>query len=122
MKYPITLSDSTIYFEKHFLMIEESPTAYVSAFREAQFESIQKRRKEKFAFGVIFVAALLAWLMSFMHLIFLLSVIGVVWGLNHWRGKHETTLLERTFQLAIMGKDNSFQEYMWRHRDRRPVT
>ena len=119
MKYPVTLSDSTDYYEKHFLLIEETPDAYVSAFREVQFESIQKRRKEKIAFTVLILAVLAAWLFGFLHLIFLLAITGGVLSVNYWRGQHETVLLNRTFQLALQGKDQQFQTYMWQHRDHR---
>ena len=120
MKYPLTLSDSTDYYEKHFLMIEETPDAYVSAFREVQFESIHKRRKEKLAFVGLFLGALFAWLFGVLHLIFLLAITGAVLSINYWRGQHETMLLNRTFQLALQGKDTHFQRYMWQHRDRQP--
>lgn len=117
MKYPITLRDSTPYFEKYFLLCEESPEAYVSAFREAQIESRIKRRNGTSALVIITLGALTAWIFGFLHMIVMLGVIAASWGLLNWLNRHENALLDRTFRLALRGKNDRFQEYMWRYRD-----
>ena len=68
----------------------------------------------------LFLAVLGAWLFGWLHLIFLLAITAGVLSLNYWRGQHESVLLNRTFQLALQGKDKQFQAYMWQHRDRQP--
>ena len=118
MKYPITLSDSTPYYEKHFMLVEDTPHAYVSAFREAQYEARSKRRHAAVAFWVITLAATVAWLLGYVPFLVTLFVSVGAWALASWRNRHEAKLLARTFELALKGKEREFHEYMWRHLDR----
>lgn len=118
MKYPISLSESTPYFEKYFLLCEETPEAYASAFREAQIESRIKRRNGTSALSIIGFGALVAWIFGFLHMIVMIGVIAASWALLNWLHRHENALLDRTFRLALRGKNDHFQEYMWRYRDR----
>ncbi len=116
---PIRLTDSTPYFEKHFMLIEESPNAYVSAFREAQFEALEKRRQGKLVFWAVVAATGLAWLAGMIPFALTLICSVAAWALVSWRNRYETRLLVRTFELALEGKDRAFHEHMWRHLDRR---
>lgn len=119
MNGPIRLTDSTPYYEKHFMLIEETPNAYVSAFREAQFEAQEKRRHATMVFWAVVVLSGLTWLSGIVSfLVALLAVLGA-WALVSWRNRHEARLLVRTFELALKGKDQAFREHMWRHLDRR---
>jgi hypothetical protein len=119
MKYPITLKDSTTYYEKHFMLCDDTPHAYVSAFREAQYEAQRKRRVGTLVFWVITLGAVSAWLTG--HLPVLLAAMTVVfaWALVNWRNRYETRMLAKTFEMALRGKEREFHEYMWRHLDRR---
>ncbi len=119
MKYPITLSESTPYYEKHFVLIDETPHAYVSAFREAQFEAQRKRRQGKMMFWAAALVITMAWLLGLVPLLVVPLVLVIVWAIVSWRNRHETKLLARTFELALKGKEREFHEYMWRHLDRR---
>ncbi len=118
MKYPITLSDSTPYYEKHFMLIDETPHAYVSAFREAQFEAQRKRRQGSLVFWAIVLMTTIAWLLGHVSLFVVLLAVVFTWALVSWRNRHEARLLARTFELALKGKEREFHEYMWRHLDR----
>ena len=119
MKYPIKLSDSTPYYEKHFMLIDETPHAYVSAFREAQYEARRKRQHGLLVFWATTLLMTVCWLLGYVpFLLVLLAVVGV-WALVSWRSRHEAKLLARTFELALEGKEREFHEYMWRHLDRR---
>jgi hypothetical protein len=119
MKHPIRLSDSTPYYEKHFLLTEETPHAYVSAFREAQYEALEKRRQGRLVFWAMVLLSFLAWLANMVPLLLSIVVIASVWMLVSWRNRHETRLLARTFEIALEGKGPEFHEQMWRHLDRR---
>lgn len=119
MKQSITLSDSTPYYEKYFLLIDETPHAYVSAFREAQYEALRKRRQSRLAFWGITLLCTGLWLLGFMPFLLLLLIIAGCWALVGWRNRHEAMLLARTFELALEGKEREFHEFMWRHLDRR---
>jgi len=116
---PIRLTDSTPYFEKHFMLIEETPNAYVSAFREAQFEALDKRRRGTLVFWAVVAASGLAWLAGIIPFVLGLLCMVATWALVSWRNRYETRLLVRTFELALEGKDHAFHEHMWRHLDRR---
>lgn len=118
MKFPIPLRDSTPYFEKYFLLCEQRPDTYVSAYREACFESRFKQRREVAMAVVVTLLAPLAWLLGYVHLLFVFGAWGVAWGVTVWRIRHEKLLLDRTFQLALKGKDRLFQDQMWRYRER----
>jgi hypothetical protein len=119
MKYPITLSDSTPYYEKHFLFLDESPHAYVSAFREAQYEALRKRRQARLVFWAATLLSTVAWLLGLLPFLVVLLIVAGSWALVSWRNRHEAMLLARTFELALEGKEREFHEYMWRHLDRR---
>lgn len=119
MKYPITLSESTPYYEKHFMLIDETPHAYVSAFREAQFEAQAKRRQGTLVFWGMTLLSTVAWLAGYIPLFLVLLIVAFGWALVSWRKRHEAKLLARTFELALKGKEREFHEYMWRHLDRR---
>ncbi len=119
MKYPITLRDSTPYYEKHFMLIDDTPHAYVSAFREAQYEAISKRRQGILAFWAVTLLSTVAWLTGHVPLLLVIFLVAFVWALVSWRNRHEARLLARTFELALEGKEREFHEYMWRHLDRR---
>lgn len=118
---PIRLTDSTPYFEKHFMLIEETPNAYVSAFREAQFEALEKRRQGTMVFWAVIAFSGLAWLAGILPLVLALICCVAVWALVSWRNRYEARLLIRTFELALEGKDRAFHEHMWRHLDRRLI-
>jgi hypothetical protein len=119
MKYPITLSDSTPYYEKHFLLCEDKPSSYVAAFREAQYEALQKRRTAFAVFWVLALGSLLAWVLGYLNIVMVPLIWACAWALVSWRNRHEAMLLARTFELALRGKERSFRDYMWRHLDRR---
>ena len=119
MKYPITLSESTPYYEKHFMLIDETPHAYVSAFREAQFEAQRKRRHGTMVFWAVALLCTIAWLLAIIPFFVALIVLAFTWALVSWRNRHEAKLLARTFELALEDKEREFHEYMWRHLDRR---
>jgi len=119
MKDPITLSESTPYYEKHFMLIDETPHAYVSAFREAQYEAQRKRRQGSLVFWAVTLLSTVAWLLGYMPLLLMLLLVVFAWVLVSWRNRHEARLLARTFELALKGKEREFHEYMWRHLDRR---
>lgn len=118
MKYPISLRDSTPYYEKHFLLCDDSPNAYVAAYREAQLESRAHRRRDLLAAASLTLIFVTAWAAAALHLLFMLLGVCAVWSLHQWRNQHEKRLLERTFELALRGKDPVFCAYMWRYRDR----
>ncbi len=119
---PIRLTDSTPYFERHFMLIEDTPNAYVSAFREAQFEALAKRRQGTMVFWAVVALSFLAWLGGIIPFVLALLLMVGIWALVSWRNRHESRLLARTFELALEGKDRAFQEYMWRHLDRRMLS
>lgn len=121
MKYPITLSGSTPYFERHFLLCPDSPEAYVSAFRESLDESRRKRIGEAVVWGILNLSALALWLAGLAHVIWFLAALGGAICMLSWRNRHEKALLGRTFDLAIEGKDASFQAYLWRYCDLRLI-
>ena len=118
MKYPITLSDTTPYYEKHFLLCDDTPHAYVSAFREAQYEALRKRRQGYLVFWIITISAFVAWLLGHVPFVLSMTAAAFAWALVSWRARHEAKLLARTFELALKGKERQFHEYMWRHLDR----
>lgn len=110
--------ESTSYYERHFMLVEESPHAYVSAFREAQFDALQKRRNNfRWYWAVVLISGLL-WLAGYLHLLLLVLAWAVGWVVLSMRNRAEARLLARTFELALDGKDRQFHEYMWRHLDR----
>jgi len=119
MQDPIRLSDSTPYFERHFLLIEETPGAYVSAFREAQYEALRKRKQGRWVFWATLLLGFLAWLAGLVPFSLVIIFGGFVWAVVSWRNRHEAELLARTFEIALDGKDPYFRDYMWRHLDRR---
>ncbi len=119
MKYPITLSESTPYYERHFMLIDETPHAYVSAFREAQYEAQRKRRHGSLVFWAVTLLSTIAWLLGKAPFLVVLVAVVFTWALVSWRNRHEAKLLARTFELALEGKEREFHEYMWRHLDRR---
>lgn len=119
MKYPVTLRDSTPYYEKHFLACDVSPSAYVAAFREAQYEALRKRRTAFVVFWLLAIGSLLAWLMGWFNIVVVPLVWACAWALVSWRNRHEAQLLSRTFELALHGKERDFHDHMWRHLDRR---
>ncbi len=119
MKKTVTLSDSTPYYEKHFLLIDETPHAYVSAFREAQYEARHKRRQGRLAFWAAVLLTTTAWLVGLLPFWFALILVAGTWAIVSWRNRFEAQQLARTFELALKGKEREFHEYMWRHLDRR---
>ncbi|MEM1412640.1 MAG: hypothetical protein AAGH19_09815 [Pseudomonadota bacterium] len=119
MNNPIRLSESTPYYEKHFLLIDETPHAYVSAFREAQYEAREKRKQGILMFWLTTLLMILLWVLGFAPFLLVLLVVIGVWALVSWRNRHEAQLLAKTFELALEGKEREFHEYMWRHLDRR---
>ena len=119
MKDPVTLSDTTPYYEKHFLLIDDTPHAYVSAFREAQYEARSKKRQASVTFWCITVAVAVAWIPGFIPLLLAIVISLAAWALASWRNRHEARLLARTFELALRGKQREFHDYMWQHLDRR---
>lgn len=118
----ILVEESTPYYEKHFMLIEETPNAYVSAFREAQFEALAKRQRATMVFWAVVALSGLAWLAGIISFVASLLAILFAWALVSWRNRHEAQLLVRTFELALDGKDRAFQETMWRHLDRRMLS
>jgi hypothetical protein len=118
MQYPIRTVKSTPYYERHFMLIEESPHAYVSAFREAQFDALQKRRTSMLFYLAVVVVSGLLWLMGYLHLLVVALAWAVGWVLVNMYIRSEARQLARTFELALEGKDRQFHEYMWRHLDR----
>lgn len=118
MNYPMKITESTPYFERHFLHIEETPHAYVSAFREAQYDALQKRRTSYMVFWIIALGSAFCWLLGFLHVGLLIIAWVLSWVAVSLRNRHEARLLARTFELALTGKDREFHEYMWRHLDR----
>ncbi len=119
MKNPKRLTGSTPYYDRFFVMIDESPAAYVSAFREAQFLAQQKRRQGQVAFWAATLVAMLSWLLGYLPILLVPVVIVFAWAIVSLRNRHEAILLARTFELAMVGKDRKFREYMWRHLDLR---
>lgn len=119
MQKTVTLSDTTPYYEKHFMLIDETPHAYVSAFREAQFEARHKRKQGRLAFWAATLLSTLSWMVGLIPFWLAGLVVGVTWAIVSWRSRHEAQLLARTFELALKGKEREFHEYMWRHLDRR---
>lgn len=118
MKYPMRITESTPYYERHFLNIEETPHAYVSAFREAQYDALQKRRSSYLVFWIIVLVSGFCWLLGYLHVGLLVIAWSVSWVGVSLRNRHEARLLARTFELALADKDREFHEYMWRHLDR----
>jgi hypothetical protein len=119
MKKTVTLSDSTPYYEKHFLLIDETPHAYVSAFREAQYEARDKRRRGRLAFWAAVLLSTMAWVIGLFPFWFAGLLVAGTWAIVSWRNRYEAQQLARTFELALKGKEREFHEYMWRHLDRR---
>jgi hypothetical protein len=119
MKYPTTLSGTTPYYEKYFAFCEETPHAYVSAFREAQFEALGKRRTAYAMFSLLVTFTMIAWLLGYLPFLLALLLWAGSWALVSWHNRQEARLLSKTFELALRGKDKAFQDYMWRHLDRR---
>lgn len=118
MMYPIKTVESTPYYERHFLLIEETPHAYVSAFREAQYDALERRRFNYMILWVIVLVSTATWLAGYLHALLLVFIWLGGWGLVNLRNRREARLLARTFELALLGKDRVFHEYMWRHLDR----
>ncbi|MEE4175513.1 MAG: hypothetical protein V2I57_14785 [Xanthomonadales bacterium] len=119
MKTTVTLSDTTPYYEKHFMLIDETPHAYVSAFREAQYEARDKRRQGRLAFWAATLLSTTAWIVGLIPFWVTGLIVAGTWAIVSWRSRHEAQLLARTFELALKGKEREFHEYMWRHLDRR---
>lgn len=119
MMKSVTFSESTPYYEKHFLLIDENPHAYVSAFREAQYEALSKRRRGRLVFWTVVLLAAAAWIVDLLPFWVALLLIAGTWAVVSWRNRYEAQQLARTFELALKGKEREFHEYMWRHLDRR---
>ena len=119
MKYPTTVSGTTSYYEKYFVFCEETPHAYVSAFREAQYEALGKRRTAYAMFLLLVAFTMVAWLLGYFPFLLALALWALSWALVSWHNRHEARELSKTFELALKGKDRTFQDYMWRHLDRR---
>ncbi len=119
MIYPIRAHRSTPYYEKYFLLCEDTPHAYVSAFREAQFEALHKRRVGTAVFWIVLMACAIGWLAGWIHFVLATLLVSGAWLLTSWHRRREARLLARTFELALKGKERPFHEYMWRHLDRR---
>ncbi|KAA9131907.1 hypothetical protein F3N42_06950 [Marinihelvus fidelis] len=119
MKYPIDARRSTPYYEKYFVTCEDTPHAYVSAFREAQFEAMHKHRVGVTLFWVVVMACATSWLAGWLHFVVAVTLVTASWLLVGWQRRREARLLARTFELALRGKEREFHEYMWRHLDRR---
>jgi len=118
MKYPMRIVESTPYYERHFLNIEETPHAYVSAFREAQYDALRKRRNGFMVFWSVVLLSALCWLLGYLPVGVLVFAWAFSWAAVSLRNRHEARLLSRTFELALLDKDREFHEYMWRHLDR----
>jgi high-affinity Fe2+/Pb2+ permease len=73
-------------------------------------------------FWAVVALSFLAWLGGIIPFVLALLLIVGIWALVSWRNRHESQLLARTFELALEGKDRAFQEYMWRHLDRRMLS
>ena len=121
MNYPTIMSGTTPYYEKYFVFCEETPHAYVAAFREAQYEVLGKRRTAYAIFSILVAFSMMAWLLGYLPFLVALLLWGRAWGVVSWHNRNEARLLSRTFELALRGKDRKFQDYMWRHLDRRLV-
>jgi hypothetical protein len=119
MKKNVTLSDSTPYYEKHFLLIDETPHAYVSAFREAQYDARKKQRQGRLAFWATVLLTTTAWLVGFLPFWLAGLLVAGTWAIVSWRSRYEAQQLARTFEIALRGKEREFHDYMWRHLDRR---
>ncbi len=104
MKNPKRLTGSTPYYDRFFVMIDETPDAYVSAFREAQFLVQQKRRQGQLAFWAATLVATLSWLFGFLPILVVPVVVVFSWAVVSLRNRHEAILLARTFELAMAGK------------------
>lgn len=100
------------------MLIEQTPHAYVSAFREAQFDALEQRRFSVLIYAIVVLVSTLAWLFGYLPVYLLVVVWAVGWGVVQWRNRQQARLLARTFELALSGKDREFHEYMWRHLDR----
>jgi hypothetical protein len=122
MKNANRLTGSTPYYDRFFVMIDETPAAYVSAFREAQYLAQHKRVQGKLAFWATTLLSTVAWLLGFLPLLVVPLLIVIAWIVVGLRNRHEAILLARTFEMALMGKDQDFQEHMWRHLDRRMLS